>query len=165
MDEIRGIDVSAGMVELFNENAAQLGLEPQKMRAVQGDLLEPNDTAMDNDEFRDFDLIVMCMALHHVPDPLAMLRGLVRLLKPGGRVVIIDWTLNSDQDDGTDVVSPQYSSEFPVAYHGFNRQQMERLFKEAGCPINDYQVNPEPSYCPPMSNPWRHLFFAKGEVA
>lgn len=165
VDEIRGIDVSAGMVKLYNENAAQLGLESQKMRAIQGDLMEPKGSAIGGEDFRDFDLAVMSMALHHVPDPLAMLRGLVRMLRPGGRVVIIDWTLDSDQDDGTDVVSPQYSSKYPVAYDGFNRQQMARLFKEAGCLVNEYQVHPEPSHCPPMSNPWRHLFFAKGEIA
>lgn len=152
------------MVKLYNESAAQLGLEPQKMRATQGDLMEPSGPAIYAADFRGFDLAVMCMALHHVPDPLAMLRGLVRMLRPGGKVVIIDWTLDPDQDDGTDVVSPQYSSEYPLAYDGFNKQQMTRLFKEAGCPVNDYQVHPQPSHVPPMSNPWRHLFIAKGEM-
>jgi SAM-dependent methyltransferase len=153
------------MVKLYSENAAQLDLEPQKMRAIQGDLMEPGSTAIDTDDFRDFDLAVMCMALHHVPDPLAMIRGLVRMLRPGGKVVIIDWTLDPDQDDGTDVVSPQYSSQYPVAYHGFNQPQMTRLFNEAGCPVTDYQIHPETSHVPAMSNPWRHLFFAKGEMA
>ncbi len=152
-------------MKLYNETSAQLNLEPQRMRAVQGDLMDSNGPAFQDEDFRDFDLAVMSMALHHVPDPLAMLRALVRLLKPGGRVVIIDWTLDTAQDDGTDVVTPQYSTQYPVAYHGFNQQQMAKLFKEAGCVASDYQVHPEPSHCPPMSNPWRHLFFAKGEIA
>ena len=138
------------MVELYNKEAAQLNLEPQKMRAIQGDLMEPSSPALDTDEFREFDLAVMCGALHHVSDPLTMLRCLVRRLRPGGRVVIIDGTLDSDQDDGTDVVSPHHSSKYPVAFDGFNKQQMTRLFMEAGCPLTDYQVHPESYYCPPM---------------
>jgi SAM-dependent methyltransferase len=38
----------------------------------------------------EFDLVWMSMVLHHVPEPGAALRDLVRVIKPGGRLAILD---------------------------------------------------------------------------
>lgn len=163
MDEVRGIDVSEGQVTTYNERAKELSESShQKIHGVKGDLTDADCSAIAGPGYHNFDLAVMSMALHHVSDPLAMLKALVQRLKPGGRVVIIDWSI---ADTGSDEVRPQYSSQFPVAYSGFSERQMARLFEEAGCTSSDYRVNDEPSHLPPAKDQWPYMFFAKGVKA
>ena len=83
MTQLRGVDISDGMVELFNKAAESNGLTPDQMRAVQGDLVASPEsdaqTALADKEFFNFDLIVMSMALHHIEHPEAQRRRHRRL--------------------------------------------------------------------------------------
>ncbi|KAI1110468.1 S-adenosyl-L-methionine-dependent methyltransferase [Nemania sp. NC0429] len=95
-DVIRGIDVSDYMVDAYNQLAAQLGAFPQRMSAVQGNVLDDeyyngSSAAMNGPDLLDVDAVVMTMALHHIQDPVALLSKLVQRLRPGGVLVIIDW--------------------------------------------------------------------------
>ncbi|NJM05313.1 methyltransferase domain-containing protein [Candidatus Gracilibacteria bacterium] len=38
-----------------------------------------------------FDLVVTASALHYFPDPVAALREMARVVRPGGRVIVLDW--------------------------------------------------------------------------
>lgn len=90
-DIIRGIDISETSVVSYNEMAQQSGISVGQMHAVQGSipsLLE--NTLLATEEFFDFDLIVISMALHHIEDQVGVLSGLCERLRSGGVFVVID---------------------------------------------------------------------------
>lgn len=102
-DVIRGIDVSDRMVDAYNRLAGQLGVSPERMSAVQGNVLDDehdsgSSAAMDGPDFSDVDAVFMTMALHHIQDPIALLSRLVQRLRPGGVLVVVDW-LAADTSD------------------------------------------------------------------
>lgn len=69
------------------------------------------------------DAVFANMYLHHCPDPLATIREMVRILVPGGRLVI------------TDLDAHPYAwlkDEMADAWQGFEREQVHGWMKEAG---------------------------------
>ena len=76
-----GVDVSAVMVGEARRRAAALGSAAQFERAA-ADALPLDDARVD---------VVRCeRTLQHVPDPLACVDELRRVLRPGGRVALLD---------------------------------------------------------------------------
>jgi len=79
--EVIALDLSAA-VEAAHQNLANL----DNVQVVQGDLLRPPfRTAA---EGGGFDLVYSIGVLHHLPDPLAGFRSLLRLVKPGGTIAV-----------------------------------------------------------------------------
>jgi arsenite methyltransferase len=69
------------------------------------------------------DVVFANMYLHHIPEPLAAVRELVRILGPGGRLVI------------TDMDAHPYAwlkKEMADVWQGFERSQIQAWFEEAG---------------------------------
>lgn len=69
------------------------------------------------------DAVFANMYLHHMPEPLAAIRELVRVLRPGGRLVI------------TDMDAHPYAwlkEEMADVWQGFERSQIHTWFEEAG---------------------------------
>ena len=69
------------------------------------------------------DAAVMLLALTYVPEPETALRELGRILKPGGRAVVVD-LLPHDRDD--------FRRQLGQRHAGFDPQLIERWLREAG---------------------------------
>jgi ArsR family transcriptional regulator len=78
-----GIDQSAEMLRVARANLAKAGLTQTYVR--QGDMYRlPFDEP-------SFDLVTIHQVLHFADDPAAAIREAARVLRPGGRVVIVDF--------------------------------------------------------------------------
>lgn len=175
---IRGIDVSDGMVEKYNEAARKQGLSEQQMQAVRGDLLVPEaeiPQALKEADFYDFNVIVISMALHHVEDPQLMTVKLVERLKDGGSLLVIDWAPASkapevhghnDEKDEPDEVGYQQDLQGAMQTmkrSGFDEEEMKKFFEDAGCTESEYVLHPELSKLPARFGGAKQLFFARGK--
>ncbi|KXX83237.1 Ubiquinone biosynthesis O-methyltransferase [Madurella mycetomatis] len=159
---LRGIDVSGGMINLYNDNARKQGLSPERMRGVRGDLLADTcaegDEDLDGPEFTGFDVAVMSMALHHVDDPAKMVKRLADRLAPGGSLVIVDWVSH----DRTPVKHHSHPAAHTMTRHGFPEEEMREMFAEAGLVDYGYLLHPEKSTVPGAGQ--NQLFFARGRT-
>ena len=158
------------MVVKFNSEAREAGLTEAQIHAVRGDLLAPIEGQLESQEFYNFDLAVMSMALHHVEDPKTTIAKLVERLRPGGTVVIIDWipldraSSDSHGNHANEKKNEhgQHAGSHTIAFDGFSQEEMHKFFREAGCINNDYVLAASPSEVPPVPLGQRQLFFAKG---
>jgi SAM-dependent methyltransferase len=164
------------MIASFNDTALALNLSPDQMCAVQGDLLgAPTSPTLQRDEFFNFDVAVISMALHHVADPQAMTTKLVERLREGGSLLIIDWATDpAHADEGFGEVLDHHNH--PDGYTkerleevqktmiraGFARDEMIELLRKAGCSQVYFALHPEPSVLPIKFGGEKRLFFARG---
>lgn len=72
-------DISPGMVEAAKRNAENLGF------SVEGQAADAEELPYDDDTF---DLVIGHAVIHHIPDVQKAFGEMLRVLKPGGRVVI-----------------------------------------------------------------------------
>ncbi|SME93648.1 class I SAM-dependent methyltransferase [Pseudogulbenkiania subflava] len=85
---LTAIDVSDGMLARLHRRAARLGLEVEAS-VMDGQRLAFPDAC--------FDAVILHLILAVIPDPVACLREVERVLKPGGRVVVFDKFLADHQ--------------------------------------------------------------------
>lgn len=76
---VLGLDTSQGMLEVMEEKITAAGMQ-SKMR-----------TTRSLQEAGEFDLIVSMLCIHHVKDCALQLKELSSLLRPSGRLVIVDF--------------------------------------------------------------------------
>jgi ArsR family transcriptional regulator len=114
-----GIDQSAEMLALAREKLAGAGATHCQVR--RGDLYRL--PFADGDSEQGFDAVVFHQVLHYLDDPQAALREAIRVLKPRGRVLIVDFA--------------PHELEFLRAEHahrrlGFSDREVQSWFKAAG---------------------------------
>jgi ubiquinone/menaquinone biosynthesis C-methylase UbiE len=78
-----GLDIEATMVTHINTEAQKHGLTNLSARQVQ-----PNDPQLAP---QSVDVVFICDTYHHMQDRVAYARRLAQALKPGGRVVLVDF--------------------------------------------------------------------------
>ena len=85
--DVTGVDVARNLVEAGNKRAAELGLV--NCRFHEGD-------ATDLRELSDqtFDLVVSIFGAMFAPKPLDVAKEMVRVTKPGGRIIMGNWIPN-----------------------------------------------------------------------
>ncbi len=107
------LDGSAAMLEVARRNLARF--DNVVFQKADGQSLPLPDESVD--------VVFANMYLHHCPDPLAAIREMARVLKPGGRLVITDM----DAHDHT-----WLKEEMADEWLGFDRAQIRAWFREAG---------------------------------
>jgi SAM-dependent methyltransferase len=85
--DVLGVDISSNLVEAGNKRAAQAG--PLKCRFQEGDASDL--TGLDN---KTFDLVISIFGAMFAPKPHDVAREMVRVTKPGGRIVMGNWIPN-----------------------------------------------------------------------
>ena len=84
---VLGVDIARNLVDAGNARAEQLGLA--NLRFQQGDATDLHEL---NDE--GFDLVVSIFGAMFAPKPLDVAREVVRVTRPGGRIVMGNWIPN-----------------------------------------------------------------------
>lgn len=89
--EVVACDITPAMLERAAARCAKAGLT--NVRCVQG----PAEALPFADA--SFDVVVTRAALHHFPNPGAAVREMARVLRPGGRAVILDSTSSENAEE------------------------------------------------------------------
>jgi phosphatidylethanolamine/phosphatidyl-N-methylethanolamine N-methyltransferase len=85
---LTAIDITPGMIAKLKQRAEKLGI-PVDAYVMNGQQLEFADNS--------FDAVVLHLILAVIPDPVACIREVERVLKPGGTVVVFDKFLPDGQ--------------------------------------------------------------------
>ena len=111
--QVIAVDASAAMLQ-----AAKKRLQPfDNVDLRRGDLEDlPIDDAL-------LDAATMMLVLHHVTEPARALAEVARVLKPGGRLILVDM-LPHDRDS--------YRQQMGHVWLGFAEDQIDRLLVQAG---------------------------------
>ena len=81
----------------YNDEATKLfGEDDHRMYAMVGDLSQPSP-ALGYADWENFDVAIISMALHHVPEPIEMLKELRKRLKTGGTLTVVEMIETSHQ--------------------------------------------------------------------
>ena len=132
---VLGVDIAGNLVEAGNARAQSLGLD--NCRFQEGDASDLSELEDDS-----FDLVVSIFGAMFAPRPFDVARELVRVTRPGGRIVMGNWIPN----DPTLVaqilkISSAYSPPPPEGFispmtWGIEEQAVER-FAAAGVPAEN----------------------------
>lgn len=85
--DVLGVDIARNLVEAGNKRARELGLTNLKFQ--QGDATDLRDL-----KDQSFDLVVSIFGAMFAPKPFDVAREMVRVTRPGGRVVMGNWIPN-----------------------------------------------------------------------
>jgi ubiquinone/menaquinone biosynthesis C-methylase UbiE len=120
-----GIDMTPAMIERARRLAAEKGIVNVAWQEGDVSALPYPDAA--------FTIVVTRFAVHHFPDPSAVLREMVRVCAPGGRIVVVDTCASAD---------PAKAAEFnrleklrdPSHVRALPLTGLQGLFRHAGLP-------------------------------
>src|SRR5262245_46164701 len=85
--DVLGVDIASNLVEAGNARVRELGLT--NLRFQQGDA-----TDLDQLDDASFDLVVSIFGAMFAPKPFDVAKEMVRVTKPGGRIVMGNWIPN-----------------------------------------------------------------------
>jgi SAM-dependent methyltransferase len=85
--DVLGVDIASNLVAAGNERAEALGLA--NLRFQEGDATDLNE--LDDEQF---DLVVSIFGAMFAPKPFEVAKEMVRVTKPGGRIVMGNWIPN-----------------------------------------------------------------------
>lgn len=121
--QARGIDLTPAMLEQARRTQEAQGVS--NVAWDQGDV-----SAMPYADAQ-FDIVTCRFAFHHFPDPLAILREMRRVCRPGGRILVVDSAPAKAKAEAFNAMEklrdPSHTRALPV-------EEMTELFVRAGLP-------------------------------
>ena len=87
--KVLGLDIEPNLVAHMNERASKEGLSNTEARAV-----APDDPGL---AAGSADRVLIVDTWHHLPDRVAYAKKIAAALKPGGRIFVVDFTLESER--------------------------------------------------------------------
>jgi ubiquinone/menaquinone biosynthesis C-methylase UbiE len=141
---VTGLDISETFVELARGNAAEAG--------VRVDFRHGNASAMPFDG-DSFDVVVCCAAFKNFSEPVRALQEMRRVLRPGGRALIVDLRRDVSKQAVNDEVAGMGLGAVSAAFTRFvlrygltrrarTKQQFEDLVSRAGFRSVDIRQTP-----------------------
>jgi ArsR family transcriptional regulator len=115
------VDTSAAMLQAARKRLGAF----DNIELRRGDL-----EALPIDDAR-LDAATMALVLHHLPDPATVLQEVARVLKPGGRLMLVDM-LPHDRES--------YRQQMGHVWLGFSEDQLRRFVRDSG--LGDVRVVP-----------------------
>jgi demethylmenaquinone methyltransferase/2-methoxy-6-polyprenyl-1,4-benzoquinol methylase/ArsR family transcriptional regulator len=123
-----GVDQSSAMLALARSRIGQLGLHNVQLR--QGDIYAP---PVERDAY---DLVVIHQVLHFLDDPARAISEAARALRPGGRLIVVDFKAHDEE-----VLRQDYAHR----HLGFTQAEIESSFVEAGLSVlQSHEISPTP---------------------
>ena len=108
-----GVDESAAMLQAAKKRL--LGFDNVDLRRGELEALPIDDGRLD--------AAALMLVLHHVPEPEKALTEVVRVLKPGGRVLVVDMQPHDREN---------YRQQMGHVWLGFSDAQIQQLLEDAG---------------------------------
>ncbi|BCS98386.1 transcriptional regulator [Desulfoluna limicola] len=124
-DEVVGVDISSQALSAARAHAERVGLA--NVRFIEGDM-----TTLDLPD-GCCDVAVLSQTLHHLPDPMTGLKVAARLLKPGGRLILME-LLPHDEAWVTEKLGHLHL--------GFSATDLESMMEQAGFKITSLETLP-----------------------
>lgn len=113
VQKVHLLDGSQAMLVVARQNLA--GFDNLEFHQADGLALPLQDASLDS--------VFANMYLHHCPDPLAAITEMVRLLRPGGRLVVTDLDQHPHE---------WFKTEMSDVWLGFDRDEVRGWFEQAG---------------------------------
>ncbi len=138
--KVIAVDLSERMVEVGAQLAKEQGIDNLEYRL--GDLEEPPIAE------GSMDLVIFSQALHHANSPQKAIAAAGKILRPGGRIVILDLLAHTFE---------QARELYADLWLGFSEVELVRLLEQAGFRENSVQVVSKE-----MSSPYFQTVLATG---
>src|SRR5580765_5613805 len=143
--DVVGVDIARNLVEAGNKRAAEFGLTNCSFQEGDASNLEQLPD-------RAFDLVVSTFGAMFAPKPFDVAREMVRMTRPGGRIVMGNW-IPGDPTLVAQIlkISSAYSPPPPEGFvspmtWGIESNVIER-FGAAGVPAGNISFSPDTSAC------------------
>jgi ubiquinone/menaquinone biosynthesis C-methylase UbiE len=133
--EVTGIDITPAMIEQATKRQTELGL--QNVRWSIGEAL-PLPFADDS-----FSLVITRYSFHHFTDPGRALSEMIRVCRPGGRVMVADVAVDAAKSEAYDRLEVMRD---PSHTHALTKEEFAELFQHSGlvdCRQTSYGVDIE----------------------
>ncbi len=122
-----GIDVTPTMVELAVRRASDLGVAPRtEFRTGTMERLPLPDAT--------FDVVVSRYALHHAAAPAVVVAELLRVMRPGGAAVVVDFDATEDRQAAAAYDDAERRRD-PSHVRNLTAAEQRALFVDAGCAV------------------------------
>ncbi len=119
--QVTGIDITPAMVEQAEKRQKEQGLD--NLTWSVGDALPlPYDDA-------SFSLVITRYSLHHFPDPQKVLTEMIRVCRPGGRILVADVAIEPSKSADYDALEIMRD---PSHTHALTTEEFSSLFRRSG---------------------------------